>query len=152
VFAVADVIFPAFYTPYVVQLLRPIAAVAGLTAEFLFYFWWNGKPHPGRLATLVIVANVASSVTGVVIASFLPTGYNPAFRSTGRGPWHDASWNNLAIIAWVFAFVISVLIEWPIVVAFRRFVVVPRAFAAVVFANATSYLVLLGVVFVSSLS
>jgi len=148
-FTVADVIFPAFFVPYVAQIFFPFAAVAALTAEVLFYRWWSKNMHLGRLIVVVLVANVVSSVIGMIVASFLPTGYNPAFRAGQHVPWHAPEWFDYATLAWLVAFIISVLVEWPVVMLLRRVVAIQRTFIAVLFANAASYLVLLLVFFVS---
>src|SRR5579884_794884 len=81
---VADVIFPAFYAPYLWQIFDPIAAIAALTTEFVFYKWWSKATQPARLIIVVLVANVASSVAGVIIATMLPTGYEPRLWPVAR--------------------------------------------------------------------
>jgi hypothetical protein len=146
---VADVIFPAFYTPYVVQIFYPLAAIMALCAEVIFYRWWSKDTRLGRLILMVVVVNIVSSVSGMLVASCLPTGYNPAFHSARSGPWRGPGWNALATIAWIVAFIVSVLIEWPLVLLFRRMVAIPRAFLGVLFANASSYVVLLVILFMS---
>ena len=149
---IADVIFPAFYAPYVIQLLVPVAAIAALASEVAFYRWWSKDQRLGRLIVVVVIANVLSSIIGMVIAYFLPNGYNPAFPSHSTGPWHGPEWDQLAEIAWVVAFLVSILVEWPVLVLFRRFIRIPRTFTAAVFANATSYVVLLVVFALSALA
>ena|SRR5579884_3571544 len=146
---VADVIFPAFYAPYLWQIFDPIAAIAALTTEFVFYKWWSKATQPARLIIVVLVANVASSVAGVIIATMLPTGYEPRFVAGGSGPWAGQTWNHFAKAAWFAAFLISIAVEWPVVVAFRRFLYIRRAFVAVVCANVLSYAILLVVLFIS---
>ena len=123
-------------------------AVAALASEIVFYRWWSRDVRIGRIILMVIAINVASSAVGMVIAAYLPTGYNPAFPKKVSGPLHGPEWNQLAAISWVVAFLVSIAIEWPLLVAFRRFVDVPRKLIAAVFANALSYLVLLIVFFV----
>lgn len=146
---IADVIFPAFYTPYVAQIFFPLSAIMALCAEVIFYGWWSKDASVGRIILMVIVVNAVSSAVGMVVAFYLPTGYNPAFRSGGHGPWSSPGWGALAAVAWVVAFIVSVFIEWPLVVLFRRVLPIPRAFLAVLFANASSYVVLLIVMFMS---
>ena len=146
---IADVIFPAFYTPYIAQIFYPLAAIAALCAEVIFYRWWSKDNRVGRIVLVVVVVNIVSSAAGMLTASFLPTGYNPAFQSAGRGTWSGPGWSALATAAWVVAFIVSVLIEWPLVLLFRRLVRIPRAFVAVLFANAISYIVLLAILFMS---
>ena len=146
---IADVIFPAFYAPYVAQIFSPLAALAALATEIFFYRWWSKEARIGRLAVVVVVANVASSVVGMIIAAYLPTGYNPAFPRGSQGPWHAPEWIQLATIAWVLAFLVSIVIEWPVLVLFRRFVRIPRALLASTFANAASYVALLAVFLMS---
>jgi hypothetical protein len=140
----ADVIFPAFYTPYIAQIFYPIAAITGLGAEVVFYRWWSKDDRLGRIILVVVVANVSSSAVGMLIAAYLPNGYNP-----GRGRWNGPAWRELATVAWVVAFVVSVLIEWPLVLLFRRFLRIRRTFLAVLLANASTYVVLLIVLFLS---
>jgi hypothetical protein len=149
VLTIADVIFPAFYTPYVAQAFYPLAAIMALCAEVIFYRCWSKDTRVGRLILMVIVVNVVSSAAGMLIASYLPTGYNPAFQSVRGGPWNGPGWNALATMAWIVAFIISVLVEWPLVLLFGRTVRIPRAFLAVLFANACSYVVLLVILFMS---
>jgi hypothetical protein len=146
---IADVIFPAFYTPYVTQIFFPLAAIMALCTEAIFYKWWCKEASVGRIVVVVLVVNIASSAAGMLIASYLPTGYNPAFQSARSGPWSGPGWNALATLAWIVAFIVSVLIEWPLVLLFRRMVRIPRAFLAVLFANACSYVVLLVILFMS---
>jgi hypothetical protein len=52
-------------------------------------------------------------------------------------------------MAWIAAFIVSVFIEWPLVLLFRHMVRIPRTFLAVLFANASSYVVLLVILFLS---
>jgi hypothetical protein len=84
---IADVIFPAFYTPYVAQLFFPLAAIMALCTEAIFYKWWSKDARAGRIIVMVLVVNIASSAAGMLIASYLPTGYNPAFQSARTGSW-----------------------------------------------------------------
>ena len=148
----ANVIFPAFFAPYVMQILVPVAGLAGLAAEVIFYHWWTGEARIGRLLAMVLVANVVSSAVGMIIAGQLHAGYKPATQTNLNPSWRGAEWIDYVALAWVLAFVISVAIEWPIVVLFRKFVIIRRAFTASLFANACSYVVLLAMLFLYAIS
>jgi hypothetical protein len=149
---VANVIFPAFFAPFVAQILVPVAGLMALATEVIFYRWWTGETRISRLLAMVLTANVVSSTVGMFIASQLPTGYAPAHSTSPHSSWRAAEWSDYAALAWVLAFVISVVVEWPILVVFSKLVVVRRSIIASFFANACSYVMLLVVLFLYAVS
>jgi hypothetical protein len=70
----ADVIFPAFMAPYASALLLPVALIAILVSEAVVYRIAWRHLSIGIVVLLDICANLVSSVVGMVIASFLPSG------------------------------------------------------------------------------
>jgi hypothetical protein len=138
-FTVADVIFPAFFYPYVAQLMYPLSALAMVSAEYLAYRLLNREQSGARLLALVLVANMVSSVVGIAIAAGLPSGLNSQFAKTGVGPARSVVWNRLAGLSWLVALAVSIAVEYPIVVAFTRARPFRRPILSVSTANVASY-------------
>ncbi len=138
--ALADVIFPAFMTPYV-NALFPVAAVPALVSEAVVFRLLNRHLPWGRVATLVIVINLVSGAFGFLIAAFLPSGLeNPG----QMGP----EWGTYAVLGYVVAFFLSILIEWGTLRALSRVGEIGRPFLTVALANTASYAVLIVVLVV----
>ena len=135
----ADVIFPAFFTPYIVQLLYPLCIIAVLVSEYFTYRILNREQAGARMLSLVLAANVASSLVGIAIAALLPSGLNQRFLQTGGGPARSIVWNRYAGFSWVVAFLVSIAVEYPVAVGITRSKPLNHAFGSVVAANLASY-------------
>ena len=146
---IADVIFPAFYFPYVAQLMNPLSAVAGLAAEYVVFVLLNRPCRRGRLLFIVALANVTSSVAGVALAGALPSGLNAEFVNKRTGPAHGPNWDQLAWAAWAVAFMLSLVIEYLVVRVLSRRAPLQRPGLSVILANAASYTVLIASFFLS---
>jgi hypothetical protein len=139
----ANVIFPAFATPYVSAMLFPLAGLAAMTVEVIVLKLLNRDARWTRLTALVVGMNVASGILGFLLAAVLPSGLVPELVGTGE---HQANilqpgphFGLYAILGFITAFIISVLIEYWIVRAARAYVLIAKPFKAIVLANAASY-------------
>ncbi len=102
-----------------------------------------------RIASTVLTINVASAVVGFAIAAALPSGLEPAVTGEAGNQLETIrpgpKFGMYAVLGYVLAFVLSILIEWGIVHALRRVVNLAKPFITVALANAASYAVLLGI-------
>jgi hypothetical protein len=73
----ADVIFPAFASPYFSILFFPVAGVCAITTEVLVFRRYNRGISLWRIVGFVIYANVVSWVAGTIIGFVLPSGLTP---------------------------------------------------------------------------
>ncbi len=107
----ANVIFPAFTTPYFSPLLFPIAGIAAVVTEFICYRRFS--PHPERPSFGDIIgANLLSWLAGILISFVLPSGLVPKTLPSGsqtitQGP----HFTTYAIIAFFVACILSIFIE-----------------------------------------
>src|SRR5678815_4491764 len=142
----ADIIFPAFYSPYVDALLMSWAGLAALISEGLIFARSYGTRRIGSMLLIVLVANVVSSMAGMGLASLLPTGLNATFLAGSGGPARSESWAALAKSSWYVACLVSIIVEYLVI----RFLTRGRRLEGLPFvvagANVCSYLVLLEVV------
>jgi hypothetical protein len=61
----ADVIFPAFYFPYVVAVAYPLSGLSALAAEVFIFRKFYPSAKLSWLIAIVLGANVASSLLGI---------------------------------------------------------------------------------------
>jgi hypothetical protein len=141
-FVIADVLFPAFYSPYFAHLMYPLSALVALSAECLVFGLLN-RQHPRSLLFLiVIVANVASSLAGIAIAALLSEGLHLGLTRS-LDPIDGGRWTALVVAAWLVAFGASIVLEYVVVRAMTRRVPLQYPGLAVLAANVASYFVLL---------
>ena len=146
---IADVIFPAFQTPYIVPFLFPVAGIAAIVVEVLVFWRLNRHLRIGQIIAVVVLANVASGYIGFVIAAFLPSGLVPKVVGEGEhqgqiiqpGPQFDT----YMVLSFVVAFVLSVVIEYGVVRWCVGWARVNRPFLTVTLANLASYVTLIAV-------
>jgi hypothetical protein len=138
----ADIIYPAFFHPYAVQLFMPLTGVAALTTEVVVFVIAYRKMSFPFLFLSVLSANVVSSVVGIFLASVLPSGLDEQFAAHGLATAQTHEWVLLAALSWFAAAVISILIEYPVLRWLTRKHVLRRLFLTVVIANTASYVVL----------
>ena len=140
----ANVIFPAPSSAYVISFFLPFCAVLALLTEFAVFCWFYRRVvSPPKLFGLVLAANLCSWVLGLFLSFVLPSGLVPItlgppehqFQSIGHGP----HWLALSAVGFVWAAFLSFALEY----AFFRFITrrFPRQHlvAAVAAANFASY-------------
>jgi hypothetical protein len=136
----ADVIFPVFTIPYFTSLFMPWLLIPALVAEAVIfkcfypgYFW-------GRIVTTVLGANTGSWMLGILAGLFLlPSG----LRQHTDSPLIDFA-PKMVILAFIFAFVLSVIVEGGIWWVARKDLRSRRLLLATLLANIVSYAVLIG--------
>jgi len=142
----ANVIFPAFSAPYFSQLFFPVAGIAAILTEvFVFRKIYNSLTF-FRALGFVLAANIFSWIAGMVLSNFLPTGLAPRVIQAGENEvsilGRGDNFGTLVIVAFFVAFVLSILIEYPVWRFFGRKIEFPRLFRTVCIAHVASYTVL----------
>ena len=145
----ANIILPAFSTPWLFALGFPIAALVVIVIELLVFKALNQSAPLWKLLLLVLAVNVVSTIMGFVLTAFLPSGYE-VMTVTGENGEQDSSFEpgpryvTYAFISFPVALVLSVLVEygmvWTIAVDWRH--QLRRMFKTVALANVASYTVL----------
>jgi len=132
-----NVIVPAFSTPYVgLIFVWPFLLVA-FVAEVLAFGVFNRTAKLWKLFFYIFLANLVSSLTGIVIGSILPSGYDSDWRPTG-------AYAVYATFSWVGAYILSVLIEYALLYATRHRNGFSRLRAGVISGNTVSYVICAG--------
>ncbi|MBN1420439.1 MAG: hypothetical protein JXP34_16800 [Planctomycetes bacterium] len=143
----ASVILYAFVTPYASALLFPVAAIVALAVEALVFRLLNRGLPWGRLVSTVLVINVASAVVGFFIAASLPSGLEVTVMGEGENQvqtiQHGSKYGVYAVLGYVLAFNLSMLIEWGIVRTLQRVAKLAKPFVTIALANAASYATLI---------
>jgi branched-subunit amino acid ABC-type transport system permease component len=151
----ANVIFPAFSTPYFLHLLFPIAGIAAILAEvFVFRRRYQTFTIFGALSP-VLVANVISWIFGIVLSLILPSGLVPKIVKSGdqevsilsRGP----DFGVLVAAAFGVAFVLSIVIEYPVWKFLTRKDPLPNLLRTTCIAHVASYSVLILITLIGGL-
>ena len=135
----ADLIFPAFFTPYVAMVFYPIAGLAGLIAEVVVYRLVLIEERLSRVLWLALAVNAVSSLLGVVLAGVLPSGL---IANQNEGLIAGPLFGRFAIASWFVLFLLSVATEYPMLLLLTRRRPLAKPFLAVCLANIASYLVL----------
>ena len=119
----ANVIFPAPSSAYVISFFLPFCAVIALLTEFaIFWRFYRHLISAGKLFGLVLAANLFSWIVGILSSFVLPSGLIPVmfgppehqFQSIGRGP----HWLALSAFGFVWAAILSFALEY----GFFRFI------------------------------
>jgi len=146
---ISDVIFPAFSAPYFSPLLFPVAGVAAIGTEWLCYrLFSTNRGYPNIIK--IILANLVSWCVGIVIAFCLPSGLITEFSPEGKyphlepGPYFTA----YVIVAFFFACVLSIIIEYLYLRWSTRKHSVDHLFRLSAIANTAGYLVLIVIVWI----
>lgn len=141
---VADVIFPAFTTPYVSTLLFPVAGISAIGTEWFCYRHFSSDEHYPNLWD-IILANLVSWFIGIVITAFLPSGLIDKVLPGGGGHTIVAAgphFTTFAVTAFFIACILSIIIEfWSLRWSTRKRSV-ERLFRLSAIANTAGYLVL----------
>lgn len=150
----ANVIFPAFTAPYYSYFFFPLAGIAAVAAEVVIL----KKRHPALTLTRVfiftLVANIASWMLGIAISSQLPSGLTPKVIQNGDHEFSTISqgphFNQLVLAGFGVAFILSILIEYPVWKYLTRRKMLPRLFISICYAHVASYIALIGFAVISS--
>jgi hypothetical protein len=134
----ANVIFPAFATPYLAPIFFPLSILAVLLTEGAVYKLLCRSLGLGTIAVLVICVNAISWLAGVLLANFLPSGLILDQGAVRNGPEFGK------YMYWSFpvAYMLSVLIEGGALKLASRKVPIPAPFKLSFWANTASYVVL----------
>jgi hypothetical protein len=124
----ANIVFPAFFAPYAVSALTPWIGAVALGCELLVFFafqvrfaaWW-------LIVIAFLTANAASTVVGFFLFGFVI----PDVKL-------DRAW----LIAFIPAYLLSVVIEYAVYREFTRWRMLARPFVASLVSNVASYFVI----------
>ena len=124
----ANIVFPAFFAPYAVSALTPWIGAVALVCEFVVFFAFQIRFAPWWLIGIAFVtANVVSTALGFLLFGFLIP---------------DIPLGRAWLIAFIPAYLLSVVIEYGVYREFRRWRTLPRPFVASLVSNAASYAVI----------
>ena len=153
----ANMIFPAFMHPSVISLLMPYIAIWILASEWKMAVYLIEKDavldhaieiKKGRIFMLILGANIVSSVAGMILAPHLPTGVIYVERADMHGmmyrvPTFDDSWGTYVNLAYILAYVLSVVIEGSVLRLCSKRFCIPTPWKKSVLMNSVSYMPLL---------
>ena len=144
----ANVIFPAFATPYATAFLLPVAGICAVVTEVMVFHLLNKRLGLGIVVGLVIAVNIVSTVIGFIIADALPDGLVLTTRGEGVQQFIESGPGPLfllyAILGYILALILSVVIEYGIVRLIIRSKIA-KPFKTVTLANVAGYLALVAV-------
>lgn len=141
---IADVIFPAFSTPYFSPLFFPVAGIAAIGTEWFCYRRFSSNEDHPSLGE-IILANLASWLAGIIISCCLPSGLIQKPSPGGGGHTHIAAgphFATYAVIAFFVACFLSVIIEFWYLRWITRPHPIDRLFRLSAIANVAGYVVL----------
>jgi hypothetical protein len=134
----ANVVFPAFYLPWVVAIFAWPAAVIGFAAEVLILRWLLRPDSTKALILWFVLANAVSSTAGFLIAGLLPSGFDPAGVMAEPG----ANFARYAMLSWPLWYALSVVAEFPFYLGRWSTATRVRRLLAVTLGNLASYTIL----------
>ena len=137
---VANVILPVFGQPYVAGFFSPLAWIAALSSELVVAKGVNRQLTLDQPIPVIALANVASWVIGLGASLLLPSG----FEYSQGYPRPSAHWALLVILAFVVAYVLSVLVEWVVCRRLARDLGRQRWLLTSWLMNSASYVILVG--------
>ncbi len=131
----ANVMFPAFMTPYIAPLFMPLMLVWILGAEWqtLIYLLKKDAIHNKAITfkkrwvlVVVLFANFASSSVGMLLSFWLPSGIGRIEKIFPDGtvehiPGLDEFWGTYAITSFALAYLLSIIIEGGVFWITNRF-------------------------------
>ncbi len=150
---IADIIMPVFCTPYFLPFALPLAGLAVLATEVAVFKLLNRHLGFGTIIAVVILANVVSTIVGFVIAACLPSGY--VTRVVEPGDYRTSPFvpvplfDTYLYLSFFVAFILSVIIEYPIVRGCLGLAKINRPFVTVLLANVASYVALIVIALIS---
>ena len=148
---IANVIFPAFSAPYVSALLFPVAGISLVITEILILKITNRSLSWGKIISLVLIMNVASTIIGFIITGLLPSGLEP--KLFGEGEHQVAiqqpgeNFNTFMIMGFFVAYVLSIFSEYVIAKLIKK-IELNKPFQNIALANTGSYIVLFAVAYI----
>jgi len=136
----ANVVFPAFSTPFFTALFFPLVLLAVLIIESTTYKLASKTTPLFHIVLLVIVANGISWIAGAVITAFMPSGI-----IVGEDNLATSGPNFLlyATLGYLVAYILSVIIEGYIVKASKSKMNFTSPFKLSFYANTVSYITLI---------
>ncbi len=131
----ANFFYPAFMAPYFTPLVMPLMLIWILGSE------WKTLVHLLEKDTnrdeaitfkkrwvfiVVLFANFVSSSVGMLFALFLPTGFSYVYETWPDGTTHNRTvlgdlWGTYAIVSFVLAYALSIIIEGGVLRITNRF-------------------------------
>jgi hypothetical protein len=144
----ADMIFPLFTLPYDIFLGAPLMIIAALLVEGGVFFWMRPSIGTWRIVAGTLGANALSWVCGMVLFTVLPLpniGSYYEMAPNARGLHYGPG---AVLLSFLVAFVLSVLLEFPVWRLVVRKMPGMKVFVPTVVANVASYLLLLAALFV----
>ena len=143
----SNIVFSAFWIPYVSAMYFPIATITALTAEAIVFRLINRDLSWRSIVSTVLVINIASAIVGFAIAGAFPSGLEPTIRGEGENQFETLrpgpKFGMFVVLGYILAFILSIAIEWVILRVFRRIAKLARPFATVLLANVASYVALI---------
>jgi uncharacterized membrane protein YidH (DUF202 family) len=139
----ADVIFPAFSTPYVSPLLFPVAGIAAIGTEWFCYRHFSSSEDYPDLGDITL-ANLVSWFAGIIISYFLPSGLVAKAFPGGTGTHLSSGphFTSFAVVGFFLACILSIVIEYGSLRWSTREHQVERLFRLSAISNVAGYLVL----------
>ena len=145
----ADVGFPAPAAAFALAWKLPVSIVLVLAVETAVLARFAESADPprrerlGRIAAVVLAANVLSWLAGVALTAVVATGpLERAMVAATSFLEPDAQRTATAWLGFLLAFGLSFLLEVPVLAATRRWTGLVRPWAAAAAANAGSYVAL----------
>jgi hypothetical protein len=135
----ANVIFPAFSGAYVTQVFFPLLIAAALLTESVVFKTLNREVKLLPVLGLVVGANLISSIVGIFLTSFLPSGLIKGENGIlTSGP----DFNLYFTCSFLVACLLSILIEGMVYRYFKTRFSILHPYKASVVGNIVSYLVI----------
>ena len=140
--ASANVIIPAFGTPYFSMLFYASAWSTVLISETLVYQFFNRTSPIWKGVLFVLSANIISWFAGLSISGMLPDGmYIDEMGFPQRGP----EFRQYVMLGFLLAYVLSVVIEGAVLKMLAWKFTIKAPFKMALLANTLSYVLLVAV-------
>lgn len=133
----ANAIFPAFFIPYLFVAMTPWLIPIVIGIEWWFLFRANRRLSWLVSLTVCVIANVVSSLAGVLLLMVVPHDILPAMVTPEAAMYKAWVLLSLSIFC-----ALSALIEGGIYLALRKFIPLESVWRPVVVGNVTGYAVI----------
>lgn len=150
----ANVIIPAFGMPQAAVVFAPWIALLVCLIEIGVLMPFMVKGRRRHAWWIVPVMNLASYLAGVLLLSLplnLPTGIDPTYGRDGHlGNPYLPEWEHYVFIAFIVCYILSILLEWPVVLFCRRWLRRCDPLICSIAANTASYAGIVAAIAVTS--